>query len=102
MANTKEDLAKIFFDHELIWSLGCGSVINLPIVIGGQVVGTLNASMPSITTRPSGWRWLGDFACLQRPPGSQCGIGPAQHEYDGQSSKLPSSTAFAARLRYAS
>ncbi len=43
MANTIAEIAKVFPDHELIWSLGCGSVVNLPIVIGGKVVGTMNA-----------------------------------------------------------
>lgn len=31
-----------FFDHELIASLGCGSVINIPIVHDGETIGTMN------------------------------------------------------------
>lgn len=31
-----------FFDHELIYSLGCGSVINIPIVYNGETIGTMN------------------------------------------------------------
>ncbi len=31
-----------FFDHELIASLGCGSVINIPIVHSGETIGTIN------------------------------------------------------------
>lgn len=31
-----------FFDHELIASLGLGSVINLPVVYDGQTIGTMN------------------------------------------------------------
>lgn len=42
VANTIEDIAKVFADHETIWSLGCGSVINLPVEIGGELVGTIN------------------------------------------------------------
>lgn len=42
VANTIEDIAKVFDDHELILSLGCQSVINVPITVGGEVVGTLN------------------------------------------------------------
>jgi hypothetical protein len=42
VANTIKDIAKVFFDHETIWSLGCGSVINLPIEIGGMLVCTVN------------------------------------------------------------
>lgn len=39
------DMAAIrwaFFDHELIASLGCGSVINIPIVYDGATIGTMN------------------------------------------------------------
>ena len=42
VANTIEDIAKVFFDHELIRSLGCESVINIPIAIAGKVLGTIN------------------------------------------------------------
>lgn len=42
VANDIEGIAKVFFDHELIKSLGCESVINVPIVIGGEVLGTIN------------------------------------------------------------
>lgn len=31
-----------FFDHELIASMGLGAVINIPIVYGGEIVGTMN------------------------------------------------------------
>ena len=40
-----KDMAAIrwaFFDHELIASLGCGSVINIPIVYDGATIGTMN------------------------------------------------------------
>ena len=30
------------FDHELIASLGCDSVLNMPVRFGGQTLGTLN------------------------------------------------------------
>jgi hypothetical protein len=42
VANTIEDIAKVFPDHQLIGSLGCGAEINLPIVLGGQIVATVN------------------------------------------------------------
>jgi len=35
-------IAAVFPDHELIQSLGCESCLNLPIVVGGIVIGTLN------------------------------------------------------------
>lgn len=42
VANDIEGIAAVFSDHELIRSLGCESVINVPIVIGGAVLGTIN------------------------------------------------------------
>lgn len=35
-------IAEDFFDWQLIQSLGCESIANLPIVVGGQTVGALN------------------------------------------------------------
>jgi GAF domain-containing protein len=42
VANTIEEIAEVFSDHELIDQLGCQSVINVPIVVGGTVIGTIN------------------------------------------------------------
>lgn len=42
VANDIEGIAAVFSDHELIKSLGCESVINVPIIVGGQVLGTIN------------------------------------------------------------
>jgi hypothetical protein len=42
VANTIADIAKVFPDHEKIWSLGCGSVVNLPVTIEGQLAATIN------------------------------------------------------------
>ena len=42
VANTINDIAKVFPDHELIASLGCGSVVNLPVVLANQLVATVN------------------------------------------------------------
>ncbi len=42
VANDIERIAEVFPDHELIQSLGCGSVINVPIVVCGRVAGTIN------------------------------------------------------------
>ncbi|MDB5505546.1 MAG: hypothetical protein JWR75_184 [Devosia sp.] len=42
VANTIEDIAGVFPDHELIASLGCGSVVNLPVVLAGNLVATIN------------------------------------------------------------
>jgi hypothetical protein len=42
VANTIADIAKVFPDFELIASLGCGSVMNLPVVLQGETVATVN------------------------------------------------------------
>ncbi len=42
IGRTREDIRDVFFDYELIWSLGCESVLNYPVRWRGQTVGTLN------------------------------------------------------------
>lgn len=42
VANTIEAIADFFPDHALIASLGCGSILNLPVVAGGEALGTIN------------------------------------------------------------
>ena len=42
VANSLAEIAEVFPDHALIASLGCASCLNLPIVIGDAVAGTLN------------------------------------------------------------
>lgn len=42
VANSIDEIAEVFPDHELIQSLGCESCLNLPIVLDGTVLGTLN------------------------------------------------------------
>jgi hypothetical protein len=37
-----EAIAEDFFDWQLIQSLGCESIANLPIVVGGQTIGAFN------------------------------------------------------------
>jgi GAF domain-containing protein len=44
--NTITHIAQHFPDHELIASLGCGSCLNLPVVVAGQVLGTVNILGP--------------------------------------------------------
>ncbi len=41
-ANSIEEIAKVFPDYKLIRSLGCGAVLNIPVVSGGEVLGTIN------------------------------------------------------------
>lgn len=42
VANTIDEIAAVFPDYELIQSLGCESCLNLPIIVSGHVIGTLN------------------------------------------------------------
>ncbi|MBT2335765.1 GAF domain-containing protein [Variovorax paradoxus] len=37
-----DDLREVFYDHELIVSLGCRSVLNIPLRWQGETLGTLN------------------------------------------------------------
>ena len=37
-----DDIREVFFDHELILSLGCQSVLNIPLRWRGRTLGTLN------------------------------------------------------------
>ena len=42
IGRTAADIAEVFYDHALIKSLGCDSVLNLPVRWQGQTIGTLN------------------------------------------------------------
>lgn len=42
LAKTPAEFAPLFPDHETITGLGLGCVMNLPIVFGGAVLGTVN------------------------------------------------------------
>ena len=42
VANTIADIAAVFPDYELIDSLGCQSVVNMPVILHGELVGTVN------------------------------------------------------------
>ena len=42
IGRTYEDIRDVFFDHELIRSLGCESVLNVPVRWNGRSIGTLN------------------------------------------------------------
>jgi hypothetical protein len=42
LGRTPADVRAVFFDHALIASLGCGAVLNLPVVWDGRTLGTIN------------------------------------------------------------
>ena len=56
IGRTREDIAEVFFDYELIWSLGCESVLNVPVRWRGETLGTLNL------LHRAGWYNEGDLA----------------------------------------
>jgi hypothetical protein len=42
VANSIEEIATVFDDYQLIQSLGCESVMNVPVIVNNQVIATLN------------------------------------------------------------
>lgn len=42
IANTIQAIAEVFPDHETIWALGCGSVVNWPVFVNDKLAGTIN------------------------------------------------------------
>jgi hypothetical protein len=42
LGRTAADIRAVFFDHALIASLGCASVLNVPVVWEGRILGTVN------------------------------------------------------------
>ena len=42
IGRTAHDIRAVFPDHETIASLGCASVLNLPVIADGKTVGTVN------------------------------------------------------------
>ncbi|RZN12906.1 GAF domain-containing protein [Bradyrhizobium genosp. SA-3] len=59
IGRTQDDLRNVFPDHELIASLGCESVLNMPVRWRGRTLGSLNL------LHESGWYGADDVAaCL--------------------------------------
>jgi GAF domain-containing protein len=44
IARNEAELRASFPDHELILSLGIGSIMNIPVMLKGQCIGTMNVS----------------------------------------------------------
>ena len=62
-----DDIREVFFDHELILSLGCESVLNIPLRWRGQTVGTLNLLHRADWYRPDHIELATVFAQLALP-----------------------------------
>lgn len=59
IGRTRDDLRDVFSDHELIASLGCESVLNMPVRWRGRTLGSLNL------LHEAGWYGEDDVAaCL--------------------------------------
>jgi hypothetical protein len=59
IGRTHEDIADVFFDHALIRSLGCESVLNVPVRWNGRSIGTINL------LHEAGWYGEADIAPAQ-------------------------------------
>ncbi|HVY15592.1 MAG TPA: GAF domain-containing protein [Rhodopila sp.] len=42
IGRSRQDLEEVFFDHEQLWAIGCESVLNMPVLWAGAVLGSLN------------------------------------------------------------
>ncbi|RAI04447.1 GAF domain-containing protein [Acuticoccus sediminis] len=42
LSDGREAVEANFYDHELIFSLGCESCLNVPITVAGEVIGSIN------------------------------------------------------------
>lgn len=42
LGKNKKDIKKLFFDHDTIFSLGCGSIINFIVKFNNMPIGTIN------------------------------------------------------------
>jgi len=47
VANDYDSLARVMFDHETIRAVGCESIVNMPVVVQGRVIGTINCLGPA-------------------------------------------------------
>jgi hypothetical protein len=56
LGRTAAEVRAVFFDHALIAALGCGSVLNLPVVWDARTLGTINL------LHEEGWYDEGDRA----------------------------------------
>lgn len=59
---SKADLRAVFTDFEEIDRLGCGSVLNVPVIAGGQSIGALNILGPENAYTDSDLRDAGRIA----------------------------------------
>ncbi len=68
VANDYPTLVKTFPDHEIIKSLGCEAIINVPIIMGGEIHGTLNILGPRGAYPPDSIKYAEEL----KVPGTFC------------------------------
>jgi GAF domain-containing protein len=59
IGRTHDDIRDVFYDHELIRSLGCESVLNVPVRWDGRSIGTINL------LHQAGWYTEADIPAAQ-------------------------------------
>ncbi|ASW00930.1 GAF domain-containing protein [Paraburkholderia aromaticivorans] len=42
VGSTREDIKAVFSEYEVLWSIGCESVLNIPVRKNGLTIGTMN------------------------------------------------------------
>jgi transcriptional regulator with GAF, ATPase, and Fis domain len=42
VGSNREDIKAVFSEYEKLWGIGCESVLNIPVRVGGVTIGTLN------------------------------------------------------------
>ena len=62
-----KQIKKLFFDYETIKSIGCGSIINLPVINNNKVLGTLNILHKESYYNKKSLDQVRDFAQLLTP-----------------------------------
>lgn len=67
LGSNYKQIKKFFFDHETIKSLGCGSIINLPVISNNKVLGTLNILHKENYYNKKNLKKVRDFAQLLSP-----------------------------------
>lgn len=71
VGHDRDDIRLAFPDYKLIWSLGCESVVNLPVRWNGNVIGTCNLLHQS--------RWYSDCNLDQLVTLAQLAVPIMQH-----------------------
>ena len=67
LGSNYKQIKKLFFDHETIKSIGCGSIINLPVISNNKVLGTLNILHKENYYNKTNLKNVRDFAQLLSP-----------------------------------